>query len=79
MSQSAAEWISGAIMATALAIVSFALGMVFLPAGSKAYEDGTFVPWVLAWGMIWTAILAALALAAFLIVSGLKPGGARGR
>ncbi|RPJ25788.1 MAG: hypothetical protein EHM35_15315 [Planctomycetaceae bacterium] len=75
MSQSAAEWVAGAIMAIGLGIVSFILGLTFLPAGSKAYEDGTFVPWLLAWAMIWTTILAAVALAGFLVVNGRREEG----
>lgn len=77
MSQSAAEWVAGAIMAIGLAIASIMLGVVFLPAGSKAYEDGTFVPWLLAWAMIWTAVLAAVALTGFLVVTGRREGGVR--
>ena len=78
MSQSAAEWVTGAIMAMGLGIISFMLGLSFLPARSKAYEDGTFVPWLLAWGMIWTTLLAALALTGFLIVTGRKKEGLGG-
>jgi hypothetical protein len=60
----------GALMAFVLGVLSIVLGFAFLPAGSKAYEDGTFVPWLLAWGMIWTAVVAAFALTGFLVVSG---------
>jgi hypothetical protein len=72
MSQRSAEWIVGAITASGLGILSIVLGFVFLPTGSKAYEDGTFVPWLLAWGMIWTAVVAAFALTGFLVVTGRK-------
>jgi hypothetical protein len=65
-----AEWIVGAIMAFGLGILSIGLGLAFLPAGSKAYADGTFVPWLLAWGMIWMAVLAAFALTGFLVMTG---------
>ena len=70
MSQSPLESVVGAIMAAALGIISVILGMAFLPSGTKAYEDGTLVPWLLAWGMIWVTALAAFALTGFLIVTG---------
>jgi hypothetical protein len=70
MSQRSAEWMIGALMAFVLGVLSIVLGFAFLPAGSKAYEDGTFVPWLLAWGMIWTAVVAAFALTGFLVVTG---------
>jgi hypothetical protein len=75
MSPKAAEWVIGAVMAIGLGIVSIMLGETFLPTGSKAYEDGTFVPWLLAWGMIWTTVLAAIMLTVFLIVVGRKQQG----
>jgi hypothetical protein len=62
----------GALMAFVLGVLSIVLGFAFLPAGSKAYEDGTFVPWLLAWGMIWMAVLAAFALTGFLVLTGRK-------
>jgi len=77
MSQSAVEWVVGAIMAVALGIVCVILGMTFLPPSTKAYGDGTLIPWLLAWSMIWVAVLAAVAIAGFLVVTGRREGGVR--
>jgi hypothetical protein len=76
MDRHAVDWIFGAIAALGLAAISWVLGMNRLPTRVAAEEAGMLVQWFFTWGMIWTIMLAAVALAAFLIVTGVN--GVRG-
>lgn len=70
MNREAASWIGSAIGVLGLAAVSVILGMNLLPSGEAMQKKlGTMAPVVITWGMIWLAVLAAVALAAFLIAT----------
>lgn len=60
-------WVLCAVAAIGLAVGSVLLGTGFLPAPGKAMESGTFIPLLVAWALIATAVVCALTLARFLL------------
>ena len=72
MRRAAVTWMVGAIAVVGLAAVSVILGVTLLPSRTEVEEAGTLAPWLLTWGLVLTAALLALALAAFLIVIGVS-------
>ena len=74
MNLKAVRWIFGAIVAAGLAAVTVMIATTLLPPMTEAQRKGTFVPWVLTWGMVWETVLLALVVAGFLFVTGLNKG-----
>jgi hypothetical protein len=73
MNRRAAIWILGAVIVLGLAVLSIAFGMTLMPSRATMLAKlGTLAPWILTWGMIWTTVLIAVALAAFLVATGVS-------
>ena len=72
MNRDAVKWIVGAIAVLGLAVVSLILGQTLLPSSSVAQKGGTEVPWLLTWGVILVTALIAVAIAGFLMVTGVS-------
>ena len=69
MNRDTVQSIAGAIASLGLAAISVILGRSLLPSRVAAQEGGIIVPWLLAWGLIGTAMLAGVILAGFLVVT----------
>jgi hypothetical protein len=67
-------WIFGAVVSLVLAVGGVLFGVSLLPDGATAQDKGTFVPWLVTWGMIVLTTVAGLVLAGFLVVTGLNEG-----
>ena len=73
MNRVAVGWIVSAIGVLGLAVVSVMLGMSLMPSGAAIQKKlGTPAPVVLTWTMIWMTVVVAIALAAFLIATGVN-------
>ena len=73
MNRTKMECVAGAIASLGLGIIAVIFGWHLLPTMEAVKtKTGTLVPWFFTWGMIVTTALAALAVAGFLIVSGLN-------
>jgi hypothetical protein len=62
-------WVLCAVAALALAVGSILLGINILPGLGQAREAGTFVPLLVVWAIVATAVVAAVALAKFLLAN----------
>jgi hypothetical protein len=60
------------IGALGLAVFSWIFALSLIPSRATAQEDGTIIPWVIIWSMIWLTTLSALALAGFLLAGSKK-------
>jgi hypothetical protein len=67
-------WILGGVVSLVLAVGSVLFGVSLLPDGATAQEKGTFVPWLVTWGMIALTTVAGVVLAGFLVVTGMSEG-----
>jgi hypothetical protein len=56
-----------AIISLGLSVAGWLFGLQLIPSRAAAQEDGTMVPWMIIWGMIWLTTLSSLALTAFLL------------
>jgi hypothetical protein len=65
------KWVLGAIGVVALMAVCLAVSMSLMPPEAEAETKGTFVPWLLTWGMIWATALMGFVIAAFMVGVGL--------
>ena len=75
MNRDAASWIVGAVVVLGLALLTLILGNSMLPASEVMRSKlNTVAPLVITWGMIWITVLMAVALAGFLIATGLNKG-----
>lgn len=74
MNRPAFGWILSAIAVLGLAAGAVILGVNLMPSRIVAQAKGTTVPWALTWGMLWMASLIAVALSAFLFVTGMNMG-----
>jgi hypothetical protein len=62
-----AQAIVFAVVSLGLAAAGWIFGMSLLPSRAVAQEEGTTIPWVIIWSMIWITTLSAVALAGFLL------------
>jgi hypothetical protein len=75
MNRDAASWIIGAVVVLGLAALTLILGSSLLPASEVMRSKlNTVAPLIITWGMIWITVLMAVALAGFLIATGLNKG-----
>jgi len=73
MNRDAASWIIGAVVVLGLAALTLILGNSLLPASEVMRSKlNTVAPLIITWGMIWITVLMAVALACFLIATGLN-------
>ena len=73
MNRESAGWIVSALGVLGLAVVSVMLGMSLMPSGAAIQKKlGTPAPVVLTWTMIGMTVVVAIALAAFLIATGVN-------
>lgn len=73
MSENGIAWILGAIVVLGLGASSVILGVNLMPTGAVLESKlGTLAPWILTWGMIWITVLTAVALAGFLVATGVR-------
>ena len=73
MNRESAGWIVSAIGVLGLAVVSVTLGMSLMPSGAAIQKKlGTPAPVVLTWTMIGMTVVVAIALASFLIATGVN-------
>lgn len=68
----AVKWMVGAVAVLGLGVLMVVIGMTLLPVrtavtGSAAAK---LVPWYFTWGLIWTTVLMAVAVAGSLVVTG---------
>jgi hypothetical protein len=73
MNRVAVQWSAAAVLTLGLGALLLMVAAAVMPSASEAAERGTYAPWLLTWGMIWTTVLTAVVLAGFLVRS------ARGR
>jgi hypothetical protein len=66
-----------AVVVIAFAVVAYLLGVGLLPTRLEAIEKGTLAPWFIVWLMIGITQLCCVALALFLVRTGL--GGSQPR
>ena len=62
-----------AIAALILAGIGVLLALATLPTRIEAQDSGRLLPWMIAWGLAWVAVLSGIAVAGFLL------GGRRAR
>ena len=73
MNRDAIGWIVGAVAVLCLAAWALILGTTLLPEFAVMQSKlNTVMPLIITWGMIWITILSAVALAGFLIMTGLS-------
>ena len=73
MNRDAIGWIAGAVVVLGLAAWALILGSNLLPAFEVMQSKlNTVMPLIITWGMIWITVLSAVALAGFLIMTGLS-------
>ena len=71
MNREAVGWIVSALGVLGLAVVSVMLGLNLMPSAAAIQKKlGTPAPVVLTWGIIGMIVVVAIALAAFLIATG---------
>jgi hypothetical protein len=61
-----------AIVVFALAVVTYLLGVGFLPTFPEAIEKGTVAPYRIVWGMIWLVVACTVALGIALLRHGIR-------
>ena len=64
----AVKWFGGALVTLCFSAITLMLGANLLPTGAAAQKKGTYVPWVLTWGMLWGTALTGVILAAFMVM-----------
>ena len=62
-------WTVGAILVLAVGVAILAVSSTLLPPAAEAHQKGTYVPWVITWGMVWTSVAMALAVAGTLFTT----------
>jgi len=65
------KWIAGAVGVVALIGVCLVVSMTLMPPEAEVQVKGTFVPWVITWGMVWLTAAMGLAIAGFMVAVGL--------
>ena len=60
-------WVLAAIAALALGVASVVIGWNILPSPSKALGAGTFIPLLVAWGVVLVSVSASVTLARFIL------------
>jgi hypothetical protein len=73
MNRDAANWFIGAVVVLGLAALTLILGANLLPPFEVMQAKlNSVAPLIITWGMIWLTVLMAVALAGFLIATGLN-------
>jgi hypothetical protein len=73
MNRDSLGWIAGAVVVLGLAAFALVLGRNLLPPSEVMQSKlNTIAPLIITWGMIWITIIIALALAGFLLATGLS-------
>ncbi len=67
----AVKWIVCAVAVLVLMGICITVGLTLLPAGAVARTRGTFVPWLITWGMIWATTVMGVVLAGHMVGVGL--------
>ena len=60
-------WVLAAVAALVLGLASIVVGWNILPGPSKALEGGTFIPLLVAWGIVLVGVGASVTLARFIL------------
>lgn len=66
----AVKWFGGALVTLGFSAITVMLGANLLPSGAVAQKKGTYVPWVLTWGLLWGTALAGVIVALFMVMYG---------
>ena len=73
MNRDAVNWILGAVAVLGLAVLALVLGRSLLPTTELMKSRlNTVAPLIITWGMIWITVLMAVALAGFMIATGMN-------
>jgi hypothetical protein len=65
------KWVAGAVGVVALIGVCLIVSMTLMPPEAEAQTKGTFVPWLITWGMIWLTAAMGLIIAGYMVAVGL--------
>ena len=68
------KWLAGAILVLAVGVAILMVSSTLLPPGTEAQQKGTYIPWVLTWGMVWTSVVMDLAVAGSLFTTAFGKG-----
>jgi hypothetical protein len=60
-------WVLAAVAALVLGLASVLVGWNILPAPSEALKGGTFIPLLVAWGIVLVGVGASVTLARFIL------------
>jgi hypothetical protein len=62
-------WVLAAVAALVLGLAAVVVGWNILPSPSRALEAGTFVPLLVAWGVVLVGVVASVRLARFILAA----------